>query len=94
MDADTATRDWDRSLSVHQMIDRSSPESAHARVDSHEAVCAFRWASVEKQLASLHGRLDAVSNRMWAAAGGLIGLCLVGIAALVVMLITMKGGHP
>lgn len=77
---------------VNPMSERSSPEAAHSRIDSHEAVCAFRWASVEKQLVSLHARLDAVSNRMWAAAGGLIGLCAVGIAGLLILYITK--GHP
>lgn len=69
-----------------------TPEEAHARIDSHEAVCAYRWESVEKQLATLHDRLNAMSNRMWAAAGGLLGLCIVGIAGLLVLYITK--GRP
>lgn len=69
-------------------MDRTKPEDAHARIDSHEAVCAFRWASVERQLATLHERLNAVSTRMWAAASGLIGLCIVGIAGLLILYIT------
>jgi hypothetical protein len=75
-------------MSSGEVVDRDSVQAAHGRMDSHEAVCAYRWASVEKQLVSMHARMDAISNRMWAAAGGLIGLCVVGIAGLLILYIT------
>ena len=71
------------------MSDTSSVQGAHARIDRHEAVCAYRWESVEKQLSTLHERLNAMSNRMWAAAGALIGLGVVALATMLLLYINM-----
>jgi hypothetical protein len=80
-------------------MDRSTPESAHARVDAHEGVCAERYGNINQQLVMLraqlatqatdfHGRFNTLSNRMWVAAGGLIVLSLTGMAGAVVLLLT------
>jgi hypothetical protein len=73
------------------MSDRSTIESAHARVDTHEGICAQRYGNINQQLLTLHARLDAMSNRMWAAACGLIVMALGGLAGLLVIILTR---HP
>ncbi|MDP1906966.1 MAG: hypothetical protein Q8K85_01600 [Hyphomicrobium sp.] len=65
-------------------------ESAHSRVDAHEGVCAERYGNINQQLITLHERLNAMSNRMWAAAAGLILLSIGGLAALLMIVITRK----
>jgi hypothetical protein len=80
-------------------MDRSTSESAHARVDAHEGICAERYGNINQQLVMLrgqiasqatdfHARFNTLSNRMWAAACGLIVLSLTGLASVVVILLT------
>jgi hypothetical protein len=73
------------------MIDIPTPELIAARIDTHEKVCAERYGNINQQLVSLHDRLNAMSNRMWAAAGAMMLLCVTGMGSLVVVLLTMKG---
>ncbi len=84
-------------------INRSSAEAAHSRVDQHEAVCAFRWASIERQLLELKAQITAsslemntrfnlMSSRQWAAASTLVVLLLGGIAAMLILYIQHLGG--
>lgn len=64
-----------------------------ARVDAHEKVCAERYGNINQQLVTLHERLNAMSNRMWAAAAGSIVILLGAVGATVFSLIT-SGHHP
>jgi len=61
---------------------------ANARLELHEAVCAERWKAILSEVVALHARMSAMSNRMWAVAGAMILLCVTGIAALVVLILT------
>jgi hypothetical protein len=63
------------------VIDRSSPEAAHARLDTHLAVCIVWQGGVTKQL-------DMLTKLAWTAVGSTIGLLAVGLATLLVLLIT------
>jgi hypothetical protein len=60
------------------------PDDTLHRIDNHEAVCAQHWKSPERSNAVFHERLNAISNRMWAAAIGLIVLALSAGGTLVV----------
>ena len=75
-----------------EMVDRYSVESAHARVDQHEAVCAIRWASIERQLTDLRAQLTSMSSRQWMAASTLLAMLLTGIAAMLILYIQHLGG--
>jgi hypothetical protein len=66
------------------------PQSAHSRIDGHEKVCAERYGNINQQLITLHERLNSMSNRMWAAACGLIVMSISGLAGLLIMVITRK----
>lgn len=68
----------------------ATPETVDARVAAHEAVCAERYGNINSQLVSLHDRLNALSNRMWAAACGMLALSVTGLAAAVILLIVRK----
>lgn len=80
-------------------MDRSTTESAHARVDTHEGVCAERYGNINQQLVMLraamaaqatdfHGRFNTLSSRMWAAAGAMIVLSITGLGGLLVIILT------
>jgi hypothetical protein len=70
------------------MDDQISTYAAQAKLDTHEKVCAERYASINQQLVTLHARLEAMSNRMWAAAGGAILVLLTAVGATVFALLT------
>jgi len=72
------------------VTDRASPEAAHSRIEGHERVCAERYGNINQQLITLHERLNAMSNRMWVAACGLIVMAMGGLASLLVIVITRK----
>lgn len=74
------------------MDDQISIYATHAKLDTHEKVCAERYASINQQLVTLHNRLDAMSNRMWAAAGGAILVLLTAVGATVFALLTRGHG--
>ncbi len=74
------------------MVDRYSVESAHARVDQHEAVCVMWRASIDRQLAELKAQLSAMSGRQWMAASTLLAMLLTGIAAMLILYIQHLGG--
>lgn len=72
-----------------------------ARADhaQHLAVCTERYGNIDHKLNELkaqvlamgitnHERFNALSNRMWAFTGSMLGLCVIGIAGLVVLIIT------
>jgi hypothetical protein len=65
------------------VIDRNNLEDAHIRIDAHEQICALRWGLFKDQI-------DELSHRMWTVAGATISLCVIGIATLVVLLITRQ----
>ncbi len=84
-------------------VNRTSAEAAHSRVDQHEAVCAFRWAAIERQLIDLKNtitaqgvemntRFNLMSSRQWAAASTLVILLIGGMAALLLVYIQHLGG--
>jgi hypothetical protein len=60
---------------------------ARAKMDTHEKVCAERYGSINQQLVTLHQRLNGMSDRMWAAAGGTILMALTAIGALVTIVL-------
>lgn len=72
-------------------------EALH-RIDKHEAVCAERWGALLKSNEIFHERLNSISNRMWAAAIGLIVMALGAAGSLVgvviLMLNRLPGAHP
>jgi hypothetical protein len=70
------------------------PDDALHRIDKHEAVCTQRWESLERSNAVFHERLNAISNRMWAAAIGLIVLALSAAGTLVVIVLTLMQKAP
>jgi hypothetical protein len=72
--------------------DLTSVQAAHAKLETHEKICAERYANINHQLATLHSRLDAMSNRMWAAAAGSIVILLGAVGATVFALITGRHG--
>lgn len=68
---------------------------------AHEKVCAERYGNINQQLTMLrgqlaaqasdfHARFNTLSNRMWAAACGLIVLSIGGLASLLLIIITRK----
>lgn len=70
-----------------------------ARHEAHERVCTERYGNIDRQLGDMNRKLDdhsvinnerlnALSNRMWAAACSMLALSVVGIAGLVVLIIT------
>lgn len=76
-------------------------ETAHARQDMHEAVCAERYKNIEKSMGEIkslvlaqgtdmHGRLNTISSRMWAAVVGTLGVTVVGFGSLALYLLTKK----
>lgn len=72
--------------------------SAHAKIDGHEKICAERYGHIDEKLTSLrsmieaqgtvfHERLNTISNRMWGAACGTLGLVVIGLAGLAMYLL-------
>ncbi len=64
------------------------------RIDKHEAVCAERWAALLRSNEAFHERLNAISNRMWAAAIGLVVLALSAAGGLVGIVILLLRQFP
>ena len=71
--------------------DRSA-EQVEARLETHEKICAERYANINHQLAALHAQLEAISNRLWAAAGGSIVILLTAVGATAFALIAGRHG--
>jgi hypothetical protein len=72
---------------------------ARANLHRHEDVCGERygslWSAVTELKATLdklevvmHGRLNTISNRIWAAVVSALGLSVVGLAGMVMYLLT------
>lgn len=64
-------------------------------LEAHEKVCAERYTAINGTMASMHDRLNAMSNRMWAAAVGVAILAvttlLTGVGAILMYLLTKAG---
>lgn len=67
---------------------------------SHERVCAERYGFIIQKMEAIEKRISdnntnaesrtiALSNRMWVAAGSLIGILMVGIASAIMLLIAL-----
>lgn len=65
---------------------------AHAHLELHEKQCLERQSEIRAALLAIHGRIDNLNNRLWAAAGSLIGLLILGICALLFYVITHDHG--
>ncbi len=72
---------------------------AHVKIDAHEKVCTERYGNIDHKLGELSRkvdaqgllsseRLNALSNRMWAAAGAMLLLSVTGMAGLIVIILT------
>lgn len=72
---------------------------ARADLQGHLDVCSERYGSLWKAIADLkttldklevvmHGRLNTISNRIWAAVVSALGLSVVGLAGMVMYLLT------
>lgn len=57
-----------------------------SRLDTHEAVCAERYSSIELQFRSTNSRLKRIESLMIAAATAVIG----GFGTIILMLIQMR----
>jgi hypothetical protein len=77
-------------------------ESAHARQDLHEAVCAERYKAIERnmgeikgilasQTSDFHARLNIISTRMWTGTVGTLGAAVAALGGLAFYLMTK--GH-
>ena len=69
-----------------------SGRRVETRLETHESICAERYANINHQLATLHARLDAMSDRLWAAAGGSIVILLAAVGATAFALIVGRHG--
>jgi hypothetical protein len=74
-------------------------EGAHARMDTHEAVCGERYRRIDQSLnemkamllaqgSDIHERLNTISNRMWAVVFGTLSGSVVGLGGLAFYLLT------
>lgn len=81
------------------MSNERTLDGAHARMDTHEAVCAERYkgiinslnevkAMLLTQASDTHERLNTISSRMWVAVTGVLGVTVVGLGTLVFYLLT------
>ena len=61
---------------------------AEARLDTHEAVCAQRYSSIELQFRSTNSRLKRIETLIIAAAASVMG----GFGTIILMLLQLKGG--
>jgi hypothetical protein len=60
--------------------------AVEARLETHEAVCAERYSSIELQFRSTNARLKRIESLMIAAATGVIG----GFASIIMLLLQMR----
>lgn len=74
-------------------METSHDYDAHAKIDSHEKVCAERYGNINQQLMAMNARFDSISSRMWAAAVGSLAMVVVGLASVVFTLL-FRGHTP
>ena len=88
-----------RALQAMTDADDFNSLRAHAKLDAHERVCTERYGNIDAKLNDLSRKLDtkstindarlnALSNRMWAAAGAMILLCITGLAGTIAIILT------
>jgi hypothetical protein len=76
-----------------------TPESVAAKLDTHEKVCTERYGNINDKLVGITDRLNtmdvgqnarfnALSNRLWGAAGGAIAVLLVAFGVVAFALFT------
>lgn len=76
--------------------------SVRLELGAHERICTERYTSIDKSLNELkamllvqgsdfHGRLNTISNRMWAGVIGALGMTIIALATVVFYLVTR---HP
>lgn len=76
---------------LHLIMVEDHQMPALHRIDTHEKVCAERYGSINQQLITLHARLNSMSNRMWAAAMGTLGVIVMAFGVIAFSLFTK--GH-
>lgn len=64
-----------------------------SRLDSHEKVCTERYGNINDKLVAMDMRFNTISNRMWAAACGLLVCAAASLGGLILVVIGFLQRH-